>query len=270
VWRRFIASTLLFGIAFGASPVVALANISRSFSAADATIVSGSLVSTTATSSDAVTLADTTNSQQLVGVAVPIDQSLLAIDASSTKVQVAVSGAANVLVSTLGGDINNGDQVAVSPIRGVGMVAGAGMRTIGIAQGAFSSKTEGATVREITDKSGHSKKIYIGLIPVAIVIGYASPPAGTASGFLGQVDTFASAIAGHNVSTSQSILSFLIALVAIIALVALIYGAIHGSLISIGRNPLSRVSIYRSLAQIVVMALLIAITAIIIIYLILL
>lgn len=270
MWHRFLASIILFGITLlSAGPVLALANISRSFSTADNSIVPGSLVSATSISSDAITLADTTNSQQLIGIAVPIDQSLLAIDASSGKVQVAVSGAANVLVSTLGGNINNGDQVAVSPIRGIGMAAGPGMRTIGIAQEAFNSKTPGATTREIVDKNGRSKKIYIGLIPVAIVIGYVPLP-DTSTGFLGQVGTFASAVAGHGVSVSQSILSFLIALVAIIALVALIYGAIHGSLISIGRNPLSRVSIYRSLAQIVIMALLIAITAVTIIYLILL
>ena len=269
MWRKFLIATLVISL-FSCASAAALANISRSFSTTDSTIIPGSLVSAEGTGADTITLANTANSQQLIGVAVPTDQSLLAIDVAANKVQVAVSGATNVLVSTLGGDIKTGDQVAVSPIGGVGMKAGNGMRTVGIAQSDFTSASVGAAVREVADKAGAIKKIYVGLVPVAIVIGYATPQSGAEQGFLGQVGTFASVVAGHSVSTTQSIFSFLVALVAIVALVALIYGAIHGSLISIGRNPLSRISIYRTLLQIVVMSLLIAVTAIVIVYLILL
>jgi len=270
VWRKIFIATLVISLFINAGTVLALANISRSFSTTDSSIVPGSLVSAEGNGADTITLANTANSQQLVGVAVPTDQSLLAIDVAANKVQVAVSGATNVLVSTLGGDIKTGDQIAVSPIGGVGMKAGNGMRTVGIAQSDFTSTSAGTATREVADKAGAIKKIYVGLVPVAIVIGYATPQSGAEQGFLGQVGTFASVVAGHSVSTTQSIFSFLVALVAIVALVTLIYGAIHGSLISIGRNPLSRISIYRTLLQIVAMSLLIAVTAIVIVYLILL
>lgn len=266
MWHRFVV-TLLLSVLCCAVSAAALATLSRSF-ATDTPITPGSLVSTETTAANTVTPANIDNGQQLIGVVVPLDQSLLAIDAASNKVQVALSGVTNVFVSTLGGTIKTGDQIAVSPINGVGMKAGDGMRTIGIAQTNFGRDSPGATKQELHDKSGATQTVYIAAIPIAIVIGY-SANSGNSQGILGQISNLSSALAGHAVSTSQAVLSFLIAIIAIAALVALVYGAIHGSIISIGRNPLSRTSIYRSLAQVVLMALLIMVMATVIVYFIL-
>jgi hypothetical protein len=55
-------------------------------------------------------------------------------------------------------------------------------------------------------------------------------------------------------------------LIAIAALVALVYGAIRGSLISLGRNPLAGKLIMRSLSRVIGMALLIAAVSTALIY----
>lgn len=260
-----IASVIIAGTAAGA--VWALADVSRSFTAADNGIVAGSLVSTKSGTSDTVVLASTNNGQQLIGVVVPTDRSLLAIDSTTNKAQVAISGTADTLVSTINGDIKAGDQIAVSPISGVGMEASGSLRTIGIAQADFSSKTSGAQSRQVADKAGHNQQIYIGTIPVAISIGYSSTATSTQSGLLSGLQTFAVAVAGHQVTVLQTIFSFLIVIIAIGALIGLVYGAIHGSIVSIGRNPLARESIYKSLVQVIIMAAMIALTTIVLLYL---
>lgn len=251
----------------GSSAVLALANVSRSFTASDTAIVSGSLVSAVANTPGSIELANTGNADRLVGVVVPLDQSLLAINAATGSAQVAVNGTADVLVSTLNGDIHTGDQIVVSPISGVGMKALAALRSVGVAQGELTAQSAGTTERTIQDQRGNNTTVHIGRIPVEMIIGYAATPTSGDQGILGNIQAFASAIAGHNVSVLQTVLSFVVALIAITALIALVYGAIQGSLISIGRNPLAGSSIYKSLLRVVGMAALIVIVTVTILYL---
>lgn len=254
-----VGTFLLDGAAF------ALANVSRSFTRGDSNVVVGSLVSAAKTP-DTVELANTANADRLIGVVVPISQSLAA-NSTVTKAQVAMSGTADVLVSTLNGDIHAGDEVVVSPISGVGMKALAGARAIGIAQGDVTTTTSGSSTRTVDDGNGHSATVQISSIPLAIVIGYtAAAPTGN-QGFLGGLQNFISTVAGHNVSVLQSVLAFLTTIIAIAALVGLVYGAIRGSIISLGRNPLARASIYQSLARIIIMALAIVVVSLVVIYL---
>src|SRR4051812_13274251 len=73
------------------SASAASANISRSYQAKTA-IVTGSLVSLDTGDSNQVVSANSDNAKRLVGVAVRSGDSLLAVDASTGKVQVATSG----------------------------------------------------------------------------------------------------------------------------------------------------------------------------------
>ena len=250
-----------------AKPVLAAADVSRSFVAGDSGIVPGSLVSAQTNSAGGVELANTTNDPRLVGVATPVSGSLLAIDASTSKVQVAISGTVDVLVSTINGDIQAGDQITVSPLSGIGMDGKSGLRAIGLAQQSFSARTVGAQPRDIKDKNGALNRVYVGTVPVSISIAYASTAPGTPTSVLGGLQLFASGLSGHQVSTLQTSLSFLIVVIAVATLIGLLYGAIHGSLVSIGRNPLARTMVHRSLAPIIGMAVLVVLTAAIIVYL---
>ena len=59
--------------------------------------------------------------EQLVGVAVLTDNSLLAVNSGANKAQVAVSGQATTIVSDLNGDIAAGDicSYAILPVLGL-------------------------------------------------------------------------------------------------------------------------------------------------------
>lgn len=262
----------VFGIMLGLgvlgepTVVAAAANLSHSYKS-NSTITSGSLVSVDAKQSGYVVTANKQNSKHLVGVAVTSNDSLLAINVTTGDVQVAISGIANALVSTLNGPIKTGDQIAVSPINGVGMEAAPDEEVIGIAQAAFNAQSSGAKMQQVTDKNGKKTEIAVGYMPLTIAIGVA--PSSVTGGKSNVVQRLANYVAGRQVSTTSVVISAIIAFVAIISVVTLVYGTIRGSMISIGRNPLAKSAIFESLAQVIGMATLIVVVAVVIIYLIL-
>lgn len=230
----------------------ASANISRSYHAA-ATIPNGSLVSVDSRQQGFVQLADTSNANRLVGVALPSGDSLLAIDPSNTTVQVAVSGTVSVLVSNVSGDIKIGDEVGVSPFAGVGMEAQPGSHLIGIAQTAFNSQTSGASIEGVKDTSGKDHQIRLGLIRLAISIGTGANTSGggTQANFLQRLIR---ALTGKTISTVRIVLSLVILTVALVSLITLVYASIYGSIISVGRNPLAKNAVFRTLSSVLLMA----------------
>lgn len=254
---------MLAGIAglfamFSFTPVgAASANLSRSYTATG-NIGNGSLVSLDPKHSDQVQAADTTNGSRLLGVAVANDDSLLAVDATTGKVQVATSGTVNTLVSTLGGPIAVGDEIGVSPFSGIGMKATAGSRIIGLAQTSFTKGAQGSVVKTVTDKSGKKSQLTIGYVRVGIAIATDASAGGTQ---LNSLQKYAQSITGHSVSTYRVIVSLIVILAAILVLISLIYSAIYGSIISIGRNPLAKYAVFRTLGSVLVLAIVTALVA---------
>jgi hypothetical protein len=237
----------------------ASANISRSYHFENA-ITNGSLVSLDPKRSEYVQPANISNGPRLIGVAVADGDSLIAVDTKAGTVQVATSGTANTLVSTLNGDIKVGDQIGVSPLNGVGMKALPGSHIIGLAQTAFNSTTDGATSQQVTDKQGKSNKIFLGYIRASVAVGNSNE--GVASGVvLNDLQKLVQSLTGRSVSTPRIAISLSVAILAMIALVTLTYSAIYGSIISVGRNPLAKYAVFRTLASVLGMALLTTLVA---------
>lgn len=240
----------------------ASANISHSYHSTGH-IPAGSLVSLDATKSDTVTLTNPSNESRLVGVAVNNDDSLLAVDASNLTTQVANSGTVDALVSTANGDIVVGDQIGVSPFNGIGMLADPDTRIVGLAQSSFNAHSKGAVTEALKDKSGKTHNVTVGFVRVSIAIGSATNNRNKLNG----LQKLAYDIAGHPVSTARIVLATAIAVVALAALIVLIYGAIFGSIIAVGRNPLAKFAIFRTLTSVMFMAFATAAVALLTIYL---
>ena len=246
-------------VVLGLAPVGASsANISKSYNS-NSSINTGSIVSLDPARSDYVRPSNTANAQKLVGIVVQSDDSLLAADVDESKIQVATSGTASVLVSTLNGDIKVGDQIAVSPFDGVGMKTLPGSHVIGLAQTAFNGDSDEATNQAVTDKSGKTKQIQVGYIRLNIGIGTASSKG--ADGNLNGLQNLVKSLTGHSVSTTRALISLLVAVVASIALITLMYASIYGGIISIGRNPLAKYAVFRTLSTVLVMAVMTALVA---------
>ena len=257
------AALLLLGLSpAGASS----ANISHSYSSSTS-IPNGSLVSLDPTQSNYVVPANSDNGQQLLGIAVASNDSLIAVDSTTGQIQVATSGTASTLVSNLDGSIAVGDQISVSPFNGIGMKAEPGSNVIGLAQTAFSSKTAGAVSKQVTNKSGKSTSVVVGYIKLGIAIGTGSSQAADSQS--SYLQKFAKSITGHTVSSVRVALSMIIAVVAFLALITLVYASIYGSIISIGRNPLAKFAVFRTLTSVLGMVLLTAVIASLTIFLLL-
>jgi hypothetical protein len=250
----FVSLSLLSLAPAGASS----ANISHSYKSSS-TIQTGSLVSLDPNKSDYVELANTDNATRLLGVVVSQDDSLLAVDTEASKVQVATSGTATLLVSDVNGTIRVGDQITASPFEGVGMLQTSTGRVIGIAQTEFNSSTPGAATQTVKDKSGANRQIRVGYLRVNIGAGVTSTSSPNAKDSeLNALQKLAKSITGHPVSTWRAAISLIIVLVAAAALITLTYASIYGSIISVGRNPLGASAIFHTLRSVLAMALLTA------------
>jgi hypothetical protein len=242
-------------------------SISHSFKSSTGSLANGSLVSLDPRNTGYVQLANSGNGQRLVGLVVGNNGSLLAVNSNVTTTQVATSGTTSALVSDLNGSISVGDQISVSPFSGVGMKAQHSARFIGLAQTAFSAKSPGATSEEITNKSGRTTKIAVGYANVSIGIGTA-PSAGAADN-LNALQGLAKSFTGHIVSTARIIFSIIVVLVTVMALIPLIYGAIYSGIVSVGRNPLAKNEILRSLVSVLFISVLVCTVAAMTVYLLL-
>ena len=264
--KRFNHPVLLsFGflavLLVSARVVFAAANVSISYSSA-AVIPPDSLVSTVSGNPTMVELANLDNSAHFVGIAVSTNQSVLQAN-STNNTQVAVSGVVEASVSTIGGDIHVGDQIAVSSIDGVGAKAAAGSHAIGIAAGNFSSSSsDAAAVVE------NGQTVYLGHVTINLATTNLSNNQ-TPPGVLNFLETIATKVSGHQVSETQAILSAVVALIAIVATFTLVYGTVRGGLISIGRNPLAKMLIVHSIEELMALIPAIVIIAVVAIYFIL-
>jgi hypothetical protein len=242
------------------------ANISKSYQS-DGSITNGSLVSLDPKRSNYVQPANTDNGARLFGVAVASNESLLAVDATPGAVQVATSGNATTLVSDVGGNVGVGDQISVSPFNGVGMKAPSGARVIGLAQTAFSKTTSGASMQTVSDRNGKQHQVAVGFVRINIAIGTSSADAQLEN--LNGLQRLTRSITGHTVSTVRAAISLVVVIVSLLALITLVYASIYSSIISIGRNPLAKYAVFRTLGSVVGMAALTTLVASVTVYLLL-
>ncbi len=255
-WRAglLIAGLGLTLFTLGLAPAGATsANISRSYQST-AKIASGSLVSLNSQRAGYVVPASVDNGAQLLGVASADNNSLVAVDAASGRVQVATTGTVPTLVSTLNGNIKVGDQIAVSPFNGVGMRAStSGSRVIGLAQTDFNDSTTGATAETIKTKNGQNSSVKVGYVRLNIAIStYSTAPPTN----INNLQKIAKAITGHVVSTGRVVISMAVAIITVVILITLVYASIYGSLVSVGRNPLAKYAVFRTLGSVLALALL--------------
>lgn len=262
----FIVLTVLF-FTVGHSYVAQAATfLSQSYTSTEP-LPLNSIVSLQNNTSDKVILAASNNVDNLLGIVVNADSSSLSItNGQNNEVQIATTGTLDILVSTINGNIAQGDYITASPISGIGMKATNNVRVIGIAQGDLNSQN--GSSETYTDKDGHKQTVLLGQVPVLVnVSNYFKQPDKTL--IPSAVQSIANALAGRTVSTVPILISAGVFLVTIIVAVSIIFSMVRNSIISIGRNPLSQSAIYRDLIQMSTLVLGILAVGFVVIYLIL-
>lgn len=241
-----VVAGLVFGAGLVAAPALGV-SLSQGYNSKD-NLTPGTLVSSDSSSPNSVKISTSDHPEDLFGVVVAADSSILALSGGKGEVQVATSGLTSALVSNISGDIKLGDKITISPIGGVGSRATTSTKVVGVAQADFNAKSTGATSRDIKDRAGQSKTVAIGQIPVLVSVQYFVVGSGDQNTLLPRyVQDLVNAIAGKKVSILRIGLAFGLMLFALVAVGVIIFGSVHSSIISIGRNPLSQSAVYRSL-----------------------
>jgi hypothetical protein len=193
--------------------------------------------------------ASTENEAQLLGVVT--DGNL--VELNKGNVQVATVGIINAYVSTISGDIRQGDAIAASPLEGIGMKAEKNGYIIGIAQADFSQAKE-VYDTDIKARNGQTDTVSVGLLPVKVQVGYHTLPDVQTSPYPAFLTHLVTNITGKEVPVLRVTLALIILLIGIITIIILIYTSVRFSLISIGRNPLAAKSVHRGLVGSVLFA----------------
>lgn len=241
--------------------------------AADAPIDNGTIVQLTGKDANRVKIAKQAELQNMFGVTVDRNQLsvTLSSEALENEVFVAASGTYNVLVSTQGGSIVSGDYITLSSVNGVGMKAGTEEATVfGRANGSFDGKGITLGTTTLKDTEGKTNQtVTLGSIPVTIDIKKNPNDKSTEVMVPEFLDRVGQEIAEKEVSPIRIYLSLGITVISILAAIIIIYAGVRNGVISIGRNPMSKKSIFRALLEIILTSILILIIGLFAVYLLL-
>lgn len=239
----------------------------------DTPLDNGTIVELTGDNSDRVKIATRAEVQNMFGVTVDRNQLPLVVSNPDreNEVFVAASGTYSVLVNTQNGPIKEGDYLTLSSLNGVAMNAGDKKTTVfGRANGSFDGKGVVLGTTTLKDVDGNeSKTVQIGSIPVTVDIRSNPNDISTKANLPEVLQRVGQAIAEKEVSPVRIYLSLGITIVSVIAAIAIMYSGVRNGVVSIGRNPMSKKSIFRAMMEVILTSILILIIGLFAVYLLL-
>ncbi len=224
----------------------------------DGVLYRGTVVAFDAEDTSKVVPVTPENQELLHGVVVAPNDSTFTLSQEQEKTFVATVGRFDALVSTEAGPIQPGDFLTVSNISGVAKKAGEqDAYAVGKAVEGFNGEANAITDQDLKDSLGDTSNVTIGRVSVDIAVGFnplLKPKDSSLPDFLAKATE---AIAGKQVSAVKVYISLFIIVAAGGISGSLLYSGIRSSVISIGRNPLSKKSITKSLMQIILTSIII-------------
>ena len=206
---------------------------------------------------------------RILGVVVAQNDSPITVSNDNQHIFVATNGRFDVLVSDQQGAIKANDFVTLSSLAGIGMKATGDQSDIaGRAVGEFDGETSIIGTVQLKDSKDQERNVHIGRISVELTVGR-NPLAHNSNGAPAFLSRAGEAIAGRNVSALRLYLSAVVFIIGIFIAGAVLYAGVRSSIIAIGRNPLGKRSILRSLFGVSITALFVFIVSIIAVYLLL-
>lgn len=237
---------------------------------ADESLQRGMLVSLKDGDATKIEAADENNIKRLHGLVVSPNDAPVTLSSESQKNFVATVGRYEGLVSDQNGEIKQGDYITVSKVRGIGMKTDTkSVNVIGKALEDFNGKDDVLSTTDLKDNGGVTQKVRIGRILLDVGIGanpLAKPEDVNLPGFLKKATE---AIAQKTVSPLRVYISIGILLASVAIAGSMLYAGVRSSMISIGRNPLSKQSIIKSLLQVIITSFIVFIIGIFGVYLLL-
>ncbi len=188
-----------------------------------------------------------------------------------TTVHVATSGRHNALVTNENGSIEAGDYLAISSLSGTLMKSKEKQEYVfAKALSSFDGKNNTIGSTTLQDADGKPRQqVGIGSIPVAIEIMKNPQQTSTEANLPEALQRIGQAIAEKPVDPIRIYISMAIVTLSIIIALVLLIAGVRNSIISIGRNPLSKKSILKGLLQVILTSVLVLIIGLFTVYLLL-
>lgn len=254
--KLFALMSLTGLIIIALSSPLSAQSVTQGYSA-DSVLQRGMVVSLSENDTSKVEPVNRENQTRIHGVVVAPNDSTFTLSETEEKTYVATVGKFETLVSTEAGTINAGDFVAVSSIPGIAMKAGErDAFTVGKAVEVFDG-SEAIFNETLTNTLGDTQQVAIKRIIVDVSVGpnpLLRPEDSTLPEFL---KSATEAIAGKKVSAVRVYIGLVIIAAASGVSGSLLFSGVRSAVISIGRNPLSKKSVTRSVIQIVVSSIII-------------
>lgn len=205
---------------------------------------------------------------KLKGVIIQQNDAPFTVAAEGENVFVSNSGIYEVLVSNENGQIKSGDYISISSLAGVGMKANEDQALV-LGRATTEFKGEGDSVGSTVNGSTN-QTVNFGRIPVAISI-TRNPwlKEENANSIPKVLQNVSVSIAGRQVNTARIWMAAAVFLGSILVTGVMLYSGARSSLISVGRNPLSKSVLMKGLMQVVALSLIVFISGMFAVYLLL-
>lgn len=191
--------------------------------------------------------------------------------ASDGQKYIATDGKYKLLVTNENGVIKNGDPITVSNLNGTGMKATDKQEILfGKALQSFDGKSNVISTTNLKYDNGKAAKVVtIGMIQVAVDIKHNPDVHSTKTKLPPQLERLGEQIAEKELSPFRLYLSVAITLIAVVIATVVLYSGIRNSILAIGRNPLSKKTIFKGLIQVILSGFIILIIGLFTVYLLL-
>jgi hypothetical protein len=260
MWQRVAAATALaLLIALSFTSILVAQTVTQGYKA-DRPLQRGMIVKLKSNDSSVIEPVDNESIEHMHGVVVDANDAPVTLSGEGQQTFVATIGHFDVLVSNQNGPIAVGDYITISALPGIGMKAGDKQPMVaGKALGTFDGTSNVVGQADLKEGNG-SRKVAIGR--VRMDLGVASNPLvkPTDANLPRFLEKTAEAIANKPVSPAKVYLSLAIFLATAMITGTVLYAGLRSSIIAIGRNPLSKKSINKSMAQVILTGLIIFIS----------
>jgi len=270
--RLWQAALVLFGAAVVLSVGAARAQTVTQGYQSDTPLQNGLIVELKKGDPSKVEAVTTSSAKDMLGITVASSQAPVSLsNPTLQQVFVATFGQYDVLVSNQNGFIKSGDFITVSAINGVGMKATSSDEfVVGKALGGFAGLNDADSRVTLKGKNGDSRNV--GLKRIIVDISIAHNPTYTGDRVAG-VPTFLTNLARGITNKPLTALRLYECLAVIIVSLfvagGVMYSGVRSGMTSVGRNPLAKTSIWRSMIAVVLMAIIVVIIGFIAVYLLL-
>lgn len=246
--------------------------VSQSYNA-DKTVQTGMIVQLKAKDSTTVIPLDPKNTKAMFGIVIPSTGSPIVLSPQTPKEQqvlVATTGRHSVIVSNQNGKIKVGDYISISAIEGIGMKANESQEQVtGKAASDFSGTANVIGTVKVKDTLGKEQTVALGRVLIDVDITHNPLSQKTLDYVPAFLAGVAVTVAAKPVSVARIYLCTVILFISVILAGNMLYSGIRGGMIAVGRNPLSKKSIIKSLIQTVLAGLIVFVVGVFAVYLIL-